>query len=285
MESVVSCLARLETKLQEEEKMRITDDEANGVVKRVVDTVGVGTGPPAGVRLAPVHTYVHQLDKSSWAWHSPSIVVPPFTCHWGIVVGPPESQRLFHLLFVEDVESEVEGSRVENKHIRFHDTKLGKPLANTKYVGETRYNTDELDALGTAMIREFGDYHKVFWNCQTFAKCYLRVITGDHEATFDNWTSADMSQLFLCAFLVGAPIATTNKVKENVEVERLVKKIDSIPENVSGRERSGRAIAAIYEALKQDRSWGSQVGKVEDTSYKAGFLDRLMQLLFGKKNM
>lgn len=284
MESLLSCLAKLERNLREEGNMEITDEEAKAVVKRVVEAVGVGTNTPAGVRVAPVHTYVHRLDKSSKPWHSPSIVVPPFACHWGIVVGSPGRQRLFHLLFVEDAGREVEGSRVENKYIRFHDSKLQKSLGDTKEVGHTRYNTDELEALGTAMIREFGDYHKVFWNCQTFAKCYLRVITGDYDAKFDEWTSADTSRLFLCAFLVGAPFATTNKVKENAAAERLVRKIEMVGEDVSVEDRSAHAIEAIYESLKQDASWGGEVGLVEDTTSKAGFLDGLLNVLFGKKN-
>ena len=49
------------------------------------------------------------------------------------------------------------------------------------------------------------------------AAMYLRVIAGDHEVNLSNWTSADTSRLFLCAFLVGTPFATTIKVKENLQ--------------------------------------------------------------------
>jgi hypothetical protein len=282
MELLVSSLTRFRRKFEQHKEMEITNEEANAVVKRVVDIVGLGTNEPAGVAFAPVHTYVHQLNKTPTAWPSSAIVVPPFACHWGIVVGPPERQRLFHLLFVKGVGREAESSIVENRHIRFHDTKLEEPLANTKYVGQTRYTTDQLDALGEAMIREFGNYHKVFWNCQTFAKCYLRIITGDHEANFDSWTSADTSRLFLCAFLVGTPFATTNKVKENVQAERLIKKIESIPDHLSTEDKSAQAIAAIYEALKQDPSWGREVGKLEDLSDRPGFLEQLLKILFRK---
>jgi hypothetical protein len=245
----------------------------------VADTVGVGTNEPSRVGFAPVYTYPRQLDKNPKAWPSSAIVVPPFACHWGIVVGPPERQRLFHLLFVK---GDTNSSIAANKHIRFHDTKLQRPLANTKYVGQTCYSTDQLDALGEAMIREFGNYQKVFWNCQSFAKCYLRVITGDHQADFGNWTSADTSRLFLCAFLVGTPFATTNKVNENVIAQRLVKKIESIPDHLMTDNKSAQAIAAIYEALKEDPLWGSEIGKLEDTSDRPGFFDRLLKLLVGK---
>lgn len=283
MESVASCLASFRRKLEEDKEMEITNEEANVVVQRVVNTIGVGTDELAGVSLAPVHTYVHQLDKRPSVWGSSAIVIPPFACHRGIIVGTPGSQTLFHLLFVQDVGWEVENSRVENKYIRFHYTKLQKQLANTKYVGQTRYSTAQLDGLGEAMIREFGNYHKVFWNCQTFAKCYLRVITGDESAGFDSWTSADTSRLFLCAFLVGAPFATSNKAKEKVEAGRLVKKIGSIPEHLTPEAKSAEAIAAIYEALKQDPSWGSEAGLVEDRCDRGGLVDRVIKLLFGRE--
>lgn len=216
MEPLAASLSGFERKLKKNRKMEITNEEANSVVKRVVDAIGVGKNEPVGVSLSAVHTYVHQLDKTTNTWGSPSIIIPPFACHWGIVVGPSESQTLFHLLLVEGAGEEVGTSRVENKYIRFHHTSLHEPLANTKYVGQTRYNTDQLNALGRAMIREFGNYHKVFWNCQTFAKCFLRVITGDDKVNFDSWTAADTSRLFLCAFLVGTPLATTRKVKEKM---------------------------------------------------------------------
>jgi len=61
--------------------MEITNDEANAMVQRVVDTIGAGTNQPTGVALVPMHTYVHQLDKTLTASGSSSIVVPPFACH------------------------------------------------------------------------------------------------------------------------------------------------------------------------------------------------------------
>ena len=281
MKSLLSSLASLDRKFKEHESMNMTDEEANLAVRRVGDAAGDGRNPPTEVAMSPVHTYVHQLDKTPKVWSS-SIVVPPFASHWGIVVGPPENQRLFHLLFVDDVGRAAESSTVENRQIRFHDQSLERPMANTNHVGQTRYNTDQLVALGRAMIREFGSYHRLFWNCQTFAKCYLRVITGNYEAKFENWTSADTSRLFLCAFLVGTPYATTNKVKEDWQAERLIRKIESIPEHLSTEDESAQTITAIYEALKQDRSWGSEVGKLEDMSARPGFFNQLLKRILGK---
>jgi len=283
MEYLVSSLASLQKKLQEHQEMNITDEEADAVVRRVVDSVGVGTGRCTEVALVPVYTYVHQLNKTPKAG-SPSIVVPAFASHWGVIVGRPQHQYLYHLLFVDHVGRETEDSTIGNEHIRFHVVKRSddKPLPNMKHVGQTRYTLEQLDVLGTAMIREFGSYHRLFWNCQMFAKCYLRVITGDHKAKFDNWTSADTSRLFMCAFLVGTPFAAKNKVEEGDRAKQLISKIESIPNSLTPESESEEAIWAIYEALKQNPSWGTNVGQVEDTSAKPGFLNQLWKVLFGK---
>ena len=282
MESLLSSLASVQRKFQESDEMKITEDEANELVQRVVDTVGVGTSPPTELALAPVHTYVDQLGKTPRAWCDSSVVVPAFACHWGIVVGPPNRQILFHLLFVDNRGRDAKSSTVENALIHFRHTSLGAPLSNTTCVGQTRYRLDQLVELGNAMIKEFGSYHKLFWNCQTFAKCYLRVITGDHDAKFDHWTSADTSRLFLCAFLVGAPAATTIKVKEDLRTKRLINKIESIPKNLPAEDASGQTITAIYETLKQDPSWGRDVRQLADTSDELGFFNRLWKVLFDK---
>lgn len=133
MESLLSSLARLERNLKEHGEMEIMDEEANAIVKRVADTVGVGTNEPSGVSFARVYTYGHQLDKFPTAWFSSAIVVPLIAFHW-VVVGSPERQRLFHLLFVESVGRERERPTVENKYIRIHDTRLQEPLTQNMWV-------------------------------------------------------------------------------------------------------------------------------------------------------
>jgi hypothetical protein len=49
--------------------------------------------------------------------------------------------------------------------------------------------------IGEKLIAAFGDYHKIFWNCQTFAKVFLRNICGKPEADFGHWTSTDTTKL------------------------------------------------------------------------------------------
>jgi len=53
-----------------------------------------------------------------------------------------------------------------------------------------------------------------------FAKCYLSVITGD-DAAFDQWTSADVTNLFLCALVSSAPIGSSNMDKQAAKEKQL----------------------------------------------------------------
>ena len=89
-----------------------------------------------------------------------------------------------------------------------------------KAVGTTHYEHAQLVRIGEKMIDQFGNYHRVFWNCQMFARCYLRVITGN-DAVFDEWTSADVTNLFLCGLIIPAPFGTSKVVRQAIKERRL----------------------------------------------------------------
>jgi len=213
--------------------------------------------------------------------------LPPFACHWGVVVTypivtQPNRQILYHLVFAPPNHN-IKPFAIDNSCIQFRENPISTPLENMRHVGMTRYSRDELVILGDTMIKEFGNYHRLFWNCQTFAKCFLRVITGDINADFSEWTSADASRLFLCAFLVGVPLSTTTKIKEQARIEKLLKRFEQIPDGLDVEGRSNLAISAIYTALANNPSWGEAMAPVPDEPNNPRFLDRLFEYLF-KRN-
>lgn len=285
MQSLLNTIADFEQSLKADHTMRISDEEVNTLVARFTDSTkpeikDILARGRTQVSLAPVQTYVQQMGKIPIPGVSAKVVVPAFASHWGIVIGDSQ-QWLMHLVFVNDTEGERGTSVVKTSLIDFDVIKLRKPLAGTKYVGETPYRVDELRTLGEEMIEAFGDYHRVFWNCQTFAKCYLRIITGKLHIPFDEWTAADTSRLFLCAILVGAPLATTSKLVEEARAEELMKRFESIPDNLNARERSEHAISAMYSAIIDDPSWGEELGNVAETAVdEGGFLNKFIKYLF-----
>ena len=283
MEQLLSVMGEFAYNLHETEDIHINDDEASSIVQRLVQTPEVTKIlnrveiEPSSIELAPVHTYVQQIAKDPSLPGQPKVVVPAFASHWGIVVHhTAEKAKLYHLIFAR--QDEVNSSTVPTDDIQLDVYKLRNPLTNSKQVGLTRFSSIELEHLGEAMIEQFGNYHRVFWNCQTFAKCFLRVITGDFNAKFDNWTTADTSRLFLAAFLVGAPIASTSKLVENKQMEKLVNKITSISNELSPTEQSRLAISAMYEGLQAGGF--NDESPVKDETDKPGFIHKLFKRLF-----
>lgn len=145
------------------------------------------------VNIVPVSTYVAQPKEE----HAGSAYVypkqPPFASHWGIVVGDINQMgeaNLFHLLLSGDGKERKVRFRASSIEL---DSEWIKGAA-VKHVGETKFTVAQVRRIGTEMIEAFGNYHIVFWNCQMFAKCYLRVITGS-DAAFSQWTSADVTNL------------------------------------------------------------------------------------------
>src|SRR5947207_332046 len=163
--------------ITETSALEITSERA----QEIIQTVSAKYQPqsrPTSVRLAKVSTYVVEAKNPDAGSTYVSPKLPPFASHWGIVVGDLRgSATLFHLVLRND-----EGG---NRRIGFDFRRVDVDdrRATVNVVGETRYDHYQLAGIGDEMINEFGNYHVIFWNCQTFAKCYLRVITGD-DAVF-----------------------------------------------------------------------------------------------------
>lgn len=185
------------------------------------------------VRMAEVKTYVHQADKTFPGFAMITPALPPFASHWGVVIGDPNDVAiLYHLVLKID----DHGDRV----VDFNSTTI-KPdshwirFGTMKDVGFTEYDHEDRIRIGNKMIKEFGNYHRVFWNCQTFAKCYLAVIT-DNAAVFDNWTAADATALFLCAFTVTIPVITSSKATQRARTIKIIKKNKALVDAREGTE-------------------------------------------------
>jgi len=155
--------------------------------------------------------------------------------------------------------------------------------AVVKSVGTTLYSERELYNIGLAMIKEFGNYHKVFWNCQVFAKCYLRVVTGN-ATSFEHLTSADTTNLFLCAFILTSPIGTAKIVKQRSKETRLEEigeatvrdvalPISEDPTDEEVFELSDRIIDRIKASLEDEQRLA--YAPVKDSADKRGLLSKL----------
>jgi len=127
---------------------------------------------PHTIRLAPIRTYI-QDGKSFASGEFPGVVAPAFASHWGVLVG----RTLYHLVFQNSTDANLDFSR-EGKPIKFACVLASKKITETPIVGETYYDHEMLITVGEALIDAFGNYHRLFWNCQVFADCFLYLITN-----------------------------------------------------------------------------------------------------------
>lgn len=115
-------------------------------------------------------------------------------------------------------------------------------------VGYTRYSVGEIVQIARALIQAFGNYHRLFWNCQVYAEILVEIISTEgkqlpryHHATLllsTRWTSVDATQLFLCALVVPISTATTMKLRHEerkrkamTDLNQLITEIEELRQN------------------------------------------------------
>jgi len=112
-----------------------------------------------------------------------SLAAPGFATHWGIIVG----LLLFHLVFQglgpEKGQATDLGALMAEGHPITVDCKLmtDEGVEQCKVVGYTRYSQDQIVRIARALIAAFGNYHRLFWNCQVYAEILLEIITDGEK--------------------------------------------------------------------------------------------------------
>lgn len=176
------------TGIREAKALEIRPDEQE-------DIVGSLRAQYASARSTTSLT-VTALKVSSWAWDRkdpeygsklvPVKIQPPArVCHWGVIIGDIDQDTafLYYLVIKEDGKG--------NLFIEFNSRGVLKADRDVtdgmKEVANTTLSHGHRQSVGRAMINAFGNYHRIFWNCQTFAKCFIRVLTNN-TATFEHLT-------------------------------------------------------------------------------------------------
>lgn len=240
-------LNNLEERFSVEDLARMGEARANKIVEKLTSENVTELSPSRVVRVATVRTYIVQKGKGISGMEG--YVFPPFARHWVVIVGPEDDLVLYHLTFVDPNAARLSPPSDASREVQFSFKGLSKLPPDANEVGTTTLDDIALRRTGKRMIQLFGNYHRVFWNCQVFANCYLRVITGNEAIIFPALTSGDTTNLVLCAFLVGAPMATTNRKWEKKRVQgllnRLTQTMDSTTASVE--QASDQAISFILD--------------------------------------
>jgi hypothetical protein len=213
----------------DEEPIRMLDDLE--ILNPVTSTLPQPDGAVQNVSIGRVSTYIHRTEVSKRQGNQ-HIVFPTFASHWAVIVfelhSPTQDGHAYHLTFHDTTAAQLSPPDNTSREIRFTPVPLDRMPESMKDVGTTRFGHADRMKIGKAMIKAFGSYHRVFWNCQHFARLYLSVIT-DGVGGFNEWTLSQASNLFLCAFVVTAPIATTNKTVETQKAKEMIARFGGIP--------------------------------------------------------
>lgn len=138
--------------------------------------------PPrsGSLKLVPVRSYIGSGMKTLRSGTFPGILVPPFAVHWGVAVG----NTLYHLTFRNRAHADIESSDFARygKPIEFTMSYIADDsLDRYPVVGQSKLDHEARLKVGNALIQAFGDYHRLFWNCQVWAECFLYFITGKNS--------------------------------------------------------------------------------------------------------
>lgn len=98
----------------------------------------------------------------------------PSTGHWFLRVR----DFAYHLVFVVDANRKRTG-------IRFAVHAIDEIIPNDENgqegvsIGVTPFSENTILMIGRALITQFGDYHRLFWNCQDFMMMFAKLICPD----------------------------------------------------------------------------------------------------------
>jgi hypothetical protein len=241
--------------------------------------------PEQTVRLSQVSTYVYTHDLGKTIGNQ-RIIFPSFASHWAVLVTDSgyeqDYPRVYHLTFKDAAAARSKPPAQTSREIVFMTETLKTVPPEAKAVGKTRYNHAQLMKIGEALIEAFGSYHRVFWNCQHFARLYLHAITNG-EGKFEEWTLGQTTQLFLCAFIITTPITTTSKAIETQKARQILEQfpdtLDVAIDDVTVVNASDEAItlAQSLALLDYEQNHPSDV-RVERVGTLKSILDALAGL-------
>jgi len=180
-------------------------------------------------------------------------VVPGIASHWGVVleIGPPKGvsyRVLYHLIF-----NEWWGPSTSDIHRK---VALYSETVDTAFgaeVGTTQYSMEDAYEIGENLVKEFGSYHHVFWNCRLFMNCFLRILTKS-DNDFDQYFPPEGSKIFVPAFHLSMDIMP-RKSNQNVVLSELKALIAKGDIRTLDGSKSDHLMSYLYEEAQADPKW------------------------------
>ena len=159
----------------DEEPIYMLADSA--ILENVKSTTPIPSGTRQNVSVARVNTYIYRTEVSKTSGNL-RIVFPTFASHWAVIVCeanfPGKHGMAYHLTFRERESAQLSPPAGTSREVVFATMPMEDTPNGMKEVGTTRFSHAERMNIGQAMIKAFGLYHRVFWNCQHSRTNYVQ---------------------------------------------------------------------------------------------------------------
>ncbi|KAL5032733.1 hypothetical protein RTP6_000800 [Batrachochytrium dendrobatidis] len=134
------------------------------------------------------------------------------TGHWGIVVDG----LLHHLVFKLDQNRQPVGIKFKREDFEQEWIDEGKVIAKEE-IGSTSLPLEAIAAVGESLILHFGDYRRLYRNCQTFADIFVQIVCDvDHKAF-----SSPSIQNVIATTLLAFPLTTVGGSVMHIKQKKL----------------------------------------------------------------
>ncbi|OAJ39192.1 hypothetical protein BDEG_23056 [Batrachochytrium dendrobatidis JEL423] len=138
------------------------------------------------------------------------------TGHWGIVVDG----LLHHLVFKLDEDRQPVGIKFKREDFEQEWIDEGKVTAKEE-IGSTSLPLEAIKAVGESLILHFGDYRRLYRNCQTFADIFVQIVCDvDHKAF-----SSPSIQNVIATTLLAFPLTTVGGSIMHIKQKNFIKKV------------------------------------------------------------
>jgi hypothetical protein len=140
------------------------------------------------------------------------------TGHWGVVVDG----LLHHLVFKLNEDRKPIGVELEIQ--KFKQRWLDNGQATKEEIGTTSLPLECIEAVGETLILQFGNYRRLYRNCQTFADIFVQIVCDVERKAFSSSSIQNVIANTPLAFPLTTIGGSVMHTKQQNFVRRVIKK-------------------------------------------------------------
>ena len=139
--------------------------------------------------------------------------------HWGVIIDG----YLNHLIFKLNEDRKPVGIMFESQIFRQEWIDEGK-VSMKEEIGSTSLPLEAIKAVGETLILQFGNYQRLYRNCQTFADIFVQIICDVERKAFSSPSIQNVIANSLLAFPLTTISGSIMHTKQKNFVKKVIKK-------------------------------------------------------------